>query len=346
MRRIVLLLVMSVLLALPVSAADISAPTVPESAKSYMPSSQDHFGLGILEVIRDALMHFQPDFRDALRVCMVMFAVVVCISLMRSLPGSAHKAVDLAGTVAVAALLFEGTLSLIRVGAQTVTDVSEYGKLLFPVMATAMAAQGAVSSSAALYTGTVVFNTLLSSVISNILTPLIYLYLAVSTAAGASGAEMLKKIQDLLKWAATWILKTILYVFTGYMGITGVVSGTTDAATLKAAKLTISGMVPVVGGILSDASEAVLIGAGTVKNAAGIYGLFAVIAICIGPFLKIGVRYLLLKVTGGLCSVFGSKQTTELIGNFSTGMGLLLGMTGSECLMLMISTVCFMKGVG
>jgi len=27
-------------------------------------------------------------------------------------------------------------------------------------------------------------------------------------------------------------------------------------------------------------------------------------------------------------------------------MGLLLAMTGSECLLLLISTVCFLKGVG
>lgn len=346
MRRIVIFMILTIFLALPVSAVELTAPAVPESAQEYMPSSQDNFGLGVLEVVRDAFLHLQPDIRETVTVCVTMFAMVAGISLMRTLPGSAQRAVDLAGTVAIAMLLFEGTHSLIRIGAQTVADISEYGKMLFPVMASAMAAQGGISSSATLYAGTVVFDTLLSSVISHILTPLIYLYLAVSTAGSATGSEMLKKIQALLKWAATWSLKTILYVFTGYIAVTGVVSGTTDAATLKATKLTISGMVPVVGGILSDASEAVLISAGTVKNAAGIYGMFAVLAIWIGPFLKIGVQYLLLKVTGGICSVFGHKQTTDLIGDFSSGMGLLLGMTGSVCLMLMISTVCFMKGVG
>jgi len=144
----------------------------------------------------------------------------------------------------------------------------------------------------------------------------------------------------------TWCLKTILYVFTGYIGITGVISGTTDAATLKVAKMTISGAVPVVGGILSDASEAVLVSAGLVKNAAGIYGMLAVAAVWIRPFVKIGAHYLLLKGTAGFCGIFGSKKTTDLISDFSSAMGLLLGMTGSVCLMLVISTACYMKGVG
>ena len=74
-------------------------------------------------------------------------------------------------------------------------------------------------------------------------------------------------------------MKIVLYAFTGYIGFTGVVSGTTDAMAMKAAKLTISGAVPVVGGILSDASEAVLVSAGIMKNAAGVYGILAVLAI-------------------------------------------------------------------
>ena len=143
----------------------------------------------------------------------------------------------------------------------------------------------------------------------------------------------------------TWSLKLVLYVFTGYMGITKVVSGTADAAAVKAAKLTISGMVPVVGGLLSDASETILVSAGVMRSAAGVYGLLAILAICLGPFLRIGVQYLMLKLTAAACAVFGTKETAGLIQDFSAGMGMLLAMTGTMCLLLLISTVCFLKGV-
>ena len=153
-------------------------------------------------------------------------------------------------------------------------------------------------------------------------------------------------MRDFVKWLMTWGLKVILYVFTGYMGITGVITGTADAAAVKAAKLTISGVVPVVGGILSDASEAVVISAGVMKNAVGIYGLLAVVAIWITPFLQIGAMFLLLKLTAVVCSVFGVKEASDLIEDFSGAMGLLLGMTGTISLLVLISTICFMKGMG
>ena len=113
---------------------------------------------------------------------------------------------------------------------------------------------------------------------------------------------------------------------------------------MKAAKLSISGMVPVVGGILSDASEAVIVGAGVMKSGIGIYGMVTFCAILVTPFLTIGVQYLMLKMTSALCSGFDLKKPSQLIENFSSAMGLLLGITGAVSILLMISTVCFMKG--
>ena len=114
---------------------------------------------------------------------------------------------------------------------------------------------------------------------------------------------------------------------------------------LKATKLTISGMVPVVGSIMSDASEAVLVSAGLMKNAAGIYGLLAVIALWIGPSVQIGLQYLMLKGTAGICEMSGAKHMSELMKDFSSAMGMVLAMTGAVCLMFLISIICFMKGV-
>jgi stage III sporulation protein AE len=213
-------------------------------------------------------------------------------------------------------------------------------------MTAALAAQGGAATSAALYGATIAFDAVLSGLIRILLMPMVYIYLLLGLMHATVGEALLKRLREVLKSLMTWSLKTILYIYTGFIGITGAVSGTTDAVALKAAKLTISSVVPVIGGILSDASEAVLVGAGTVKNAAGIYGFFAIIAIWISPFLQIGVHYLLLKATGAVCTVFAGKEHTGLIQDFSSAMGLLLAMTGTICLMLLISLVCYLKGVG
>lgn len=346
MRRIVLMIVLALALALPANASEIAAPSVPDSGAEVMPENTDSFGDALLELVQNAVGTLRPDLKEAAATCMGVIGVVLLLSILQAVPGTSQMACELVGAVAIGVLLLNQTNSLVNLGTETVTELSTYGKLLLPVMTAALAAQGGITGSAALYTGTALFDSILSSLISTLLIPMIYLYLALSVANSAIEENVLKQLRDFIKWLMVWTLKIILYVFTGYMGITGVVSGTTDAATLKAAKLTISGMVPVVGNILSDASEAVLISAGVVKNSAGIYGMLAVLAVCIGPFLRTGVHYLLLKATAAVCGVFGSKRITGLIGDFSSAMGLLLAMTGSVCLLLLISLVCFLKGVG
>lgn len=346
MKKLPIFVALLWMLVLPVSALEITPPQVPESGEELMPEDTGTFWQGVLEIIRDGISHIRPDMKEASAVCLRICAVVLLVSVLGGFSGTAGKTAELAGVVAIGTMLLQSTHSLIALGGETVKEMAEYGKLLLPVMTSAMAAQGAITTSAALYTGTAAFNALLSAGITGLLLPLTYIFLALAIGNRAIGEKPLGKLCELVRKTMVWLLKTILYLFTGYMSITGVISGATDAATLKATRLTISGMVPVVGNILSDASEAVLVSAGIAKNAAGIYGALALLAICFGPFLRIGTHYLLLKITGILCGIFGSEGVCGLMEDFTAVMGLVLAMTGAVCLMLLISTVCFLREVG
>ena len=345
MRRFVLLVLLAMILILPVAATEIESPKPPDDALQLIPEHTDSFGSDLWKIVSAALDTLAPSFAESGRICLSLVAVAILISLMGSLPGSASRITEFTGVLFGAVLLLGQTNTLIHMASETVRQLSDYGKLLLPVMTCALASQGGVTSSTALYTGTAVFDAVLSNAISALLVPMVYGFLILSLGASATKDNMLLKLRDLIKWLVTWCLKTVLYVFTGYMGITGVVSGTADAAAMKATKLTLSGMIPVVGGILSDASEAVIVGAGVMKSAVGVYGLLAVIAIWITPFLRIGSQYLLLKLTSAVCASFEVKGLADLLQSFTTALGLLLGMTGAVCIMLLVSTVCFMRGV-
>lgn len=344
-RRFFIVIFIVFLLATPVLASEIQVPKAPESAQAYMPKEPETFSEGFLWILQQGIRELSPSLTEAIHLCCVVIVVMILTSFVRFIPGASAMVVNLVSALAIAGLLLNPSKTFIHVAVNTIHELQEYGKLLLPVMTTALAAQGGATGAAAIYAGTAIFNSLLTAAISSLIVPMIYIYLCLSVAGAMVGEKSLDKIKGFVKWLMTWLLKTILYVFTGYIGITGVVSGTTDAAALKAAKLTISGVIPVVGNILSDASEAVLVSAGVVKNAAGIYGLLTVMAIYIGPFLKIGVQYLILKFTAAICDVFGSKQAVSLTRDFSGALGLLVAMTGTVCLLFLISTVCFMRGM-
>jgi len=344
MKKLILIILLLPFLFAQPRAMEFTAPQVPESGREYMDESPETFGEGLLHIISKALPKIQPALAEAAKACVGVIAAVFVLTIGATF--HADTVQRLVGAIVVAAMLLTPSRSLISLAADTVKQLSDYGKLLLPVMASAMAAQGSVTASSALYAGTAFFNSVLSSIISGLVVPLLYVYICFCVAQAAIGDESLQKLRDFAKWLMTWLLKTTLYVFTGYLTITGAVSGSVDAAAMKATKLTISGMVPVVGGILSDASETVLVSAGILKNAAGVYGALAVLSVCIGPFLQIGAQYLLLKLTHAVCSAFGAKEPVKLIGDFSGVMGVLLGMTGTVSLLLLVSTVCMIRGGG
>ena len=345
MKKLLIIIVLLSCIVMPVQAMEFDPPEVPDSGELYMPDDTQSFGQALWHILLQAMEQLAPEISTAFSVCLSVVAAVLLVRLSDSFPGASKQIIHLVSAVLIGIILLKPSNTMIRLGMKTVSEMTQYGKLLIPVLTAALAAQGGVTSSAALYAGTVFFISFLSAMIVKLTIPMIYIYICLSLANSAVGDDLLVNLKNFLKWLITWSLKIVLYVFTGYIGITGVVSGTADASAVKALKLTVSGMVPVVGGIISDASETILVSASVMKSAAGVYGILAIIAVWVGPFLKIGVQYLMLKITGAMCMLFSNKQASELIKDFSTGMGMVLGMFGTVGLLLLVSVVCFMKGM-
>lgn len=344
MRKVFWLILMLSFLAIPVSA--LEAPVPSGEAASIAPPPTLSFGQGVQKMLRAVVPALRPDVAEAMGACTAIIASAVLVSLVGEDVQRLSGAANLCAIACISMAFLSSANSLILLGASTARELQEYGKLLLPAMTTAMAAAGQLTTSAALYAATAMFNTVVGSFLISTMVPMLYFYLALCISAAVTAEKILKNLKKEFKTLLVWTLKTVLTVFTAYLGITGVVSGTTDAAALKATKTAISAFVPVVGGVLSDASESVLVSASLVKNSVGIYGIYATLAIFMKPFLRIGLHYLLLRMSAAVCSLFVSGCISELVEDFSSALGILLGLTGALCVILFISCVCFLRGSG
>lgn len=345
MKKVLIIMLIVPLLVVGVYASALEVPTAPSEAQRYMPYQDETFAQGLIYIFLTAIRDILPDLSEAIRTGFLLIITAMTIAYISNLSSSIKRTAELIAIIFSATVLLSSAHSMIRLGTDTIHQMDDYGKLLLPIMTTALASGGAVTTSAGLYGATAIFSAAFTSVISNIFIPMLYIFIALCIANRALSDNILAGFEKFIKWLMTWLLKVILYFFTGFIAVTGVVSGSADAMTIKATKITVSGMIPVVGGIISDASEAILVGAGVMKNAAGIYGIFAFLAICISPILKITVHFMILKISAALCSLFGLPGQCGLIDDFSQAMSMILAATGSICLLLLISTVAFMKGV-
>ena len=181
------------------------------------------------------------------------------------------------------------------------------------------------------------FADLLMNLINGLLMPMVYLYIGAMTAGACMSESRLWTIAEGVKKAITWILTSSLLLFTVYLSVVRVISGAVDGTTVKVAKTAISGVVPVVGGIIAEASETVLLGAGMLRNTIGIFGMLAILAACAYPFLQLGIQYLLYKLTAFLAGTLGTPGLCKLVDGLGGAFGLVLGMTGGCALLLLIS---------
>ena len=169
MKKLLTFLVLLSFLILPVSAMEYTAPPVPESAEPYMPPEQENLAQGVWYIIKTALAEINPELASAAKICLSVILTILLVAVLQSLTDFSVRTVQLTGAVVIGILLLAPANTLIQLGIDTVTELSDYGKLLLPVMSAAMAAQGGVATSAALYAGTVFFLVLLSKIIVKVI---------------------------------------------------------------------------------------------------------------------------------------------------------------------------------
>lgn len=303
---------------------------------------------GLDEVVRRAAEHLPEIFADSLTGAALLLAVVLLCAIADGVQtagaGESSRVVIMAGAFAVTAACAGNVNSMMGLGRSTVQGMKDFSQTLLPAMAAVTAACGGAAGAAARQIATAVFSNVMLTMIDEMLIPLVYAYVAASAAYAALGNPGLKKIAMALKWVVTTALTTLLVVFVTYLTVSGVVAGSADAVALKATKMTISTAVPVVGRIISDAAETILVGAGVLKNTVGLFGMIIVLCICVVPFLQLGVHYLAYKLSSALASTVADSRLAELIDHIGSAFGLILGMTGTSALMLMISMVMGMAG--
>ena len=319
---------------------------VPEDAAELMGemTMDGDLGQGVQTILQNALKKTNGVLQTSLRSAGLLLAIVLLCAVAGTAEHPAGlRAVTLAGILGICGAGMLEVRSLIRLGQQTLDSMQSFADLLIPVMTAATAATGSYTASSALYLGTSFFSDVLMRVMTGLLIPGVYVFLSVRAADAAIDNALLSSVSDLVKWGIQASMKLLLFAFTAYLTVTGIIAGTADATAVKAAKLTLSGVVPVVGSMISDASEAVVVSAGLVRNSVGVFGMLAVLAICIGPFLQIAVQYLVLRLCTAVCGTIALKAHMSMLEALSQAMGFLLAMTGTGAVLLLISCVCYLR---
>ena len=225
----------------------------------------------------------------AVSVCGALCAAVTLLSPMASLLEQAARVTDAAAVFLLAAVpVYAG---LLFTAGNTVTAPT-YGAL-------ALAAANAVS--------------VLSSAV---LIPVLRVFLAFSVD--------LKRLTDALYKVIKWALVLAVTVYTGVLSVQTIVANSAEMAGGKAAKMLVSGAIPIVGSAFSDAFSVIVSGAALVKNGVGAFGLLASLAIFLPLCIKAAAWLLICFCAGLAAEVLGLKPLASFLNGCAAALRLLI----------------------
>lgn len=277
-----------------------------------------------------------------LQLAVVLFAGVAG-GLGNGLSQEVRGGIHLVASLSVTGLAVADAGSMIGLGRETIGELNGFAQILIPVMTTVSAAAGNPTGATARQAAALLCSDLLITLIDRVLVPFVYLYLAAAAAAHIAGNGGLSAVAKLLHWGVSTMLTTVLVAYTGLLSFLSISAAGTDALASRLTRTAISGLVPVVGGILSDATDTILAGAGLVRSAVGIFGVLAVLGFCLTPFLRLGVQYLMYRLVSVLSAVLWDGGLDQLLGEIGSAFGLMLGMTGAAALLLLIALFAAMS---
>ncbi|MGF7185825.1 stage III sporulation protein AE [Desulfitispora alkaliphila] len=185
-------------------------------------------------------------------------------------------------------------------GREAVERMVTFMQILLPVLLTLLTAMGGIATAAILHPVMMLALSLLGTVITKVVFPLIYLSAVLSIVDKISGKFQVSRLASLFKQASTVIMGGCLTIFVAVISIQGVAGAVADGVTIRTAKYVTGAFVPIVGKMLSDVLEAIIGTSLLLKNAVGIVGVLIIFGLTLIPVIKIIAVVIIYKIAAAL----------------------------------------------
>lgn len=246
---------------------------------------------------------------------------IIC-ALLQNLMGAFEKGTTgkLAYVVSYMVLisLAVGTFTLaVNIGREAVDNMVQFMQALLPLLLTLLAAMGGVASTTIFHP--LIFGSIsaIGTVIKNIVFPLIFFSAILGILSYITEKFQVSRLADLMKTVGMTVMGLCSTIFLGLLAIKGVAGSVTDGVAIRTAKFATDAFIPVVGGMFSDALDAVIGSSLLIKNAVGIAGVVIIFILTVLPMLKIFAVAFVYKLAGALIQPVGDKQMADCL----TGLG-------------------------
>ncbi len=309
---------------------------IKETVSGNLNSDVGSFFSHILTIFVEDIIAYLPSIS-------LIIAISVLYSMLTSIAGNVkNKGIsDVIHFVcygAIVIIVISCISSIIKLSNSTLIGLKGQMEAIFPLLLTLLTAVGGTTSASVYQPAMAILSSSVVSIFTNILMPIFIFKFIFTTISNLTTEVKFNKFSEFFGSCYKWIIGIVLTVFSAFISIQGIMAGSIDGVSIRTAKYTIKGSIPVVGGFLSDGLGLIMISSSLIKNAIGVSGLLLMFFTIVMPIIKILVLSFLLKLTSAILEPIADSRVTNFIGDSSKSISQILALILGVGFMYLIIT--------
>lgn len=357
MKKIIIVLVLLFVFAMPVSASDDTytaeyeasgadelSSYLTDDAKKYFyengidPADSDWVqNLSAENVFSHILTLFGSGIKAPLKSAGVALGLILLAAAFPSLSDSSTKNGEIIAVLCVAVCIASPVWKTVFAAVEAVKGSSSFMLCFVPVFAGIVAVSGGAVSSVSMSALLLGAAEAVGAVAAFAILPMMGSYLGISLCTSVSPLCSNNDIAEGIRRIAFWVLSLITTVFIGILSIQTAVNSSADSLALKTGKFIIGTAVPIGGAALSEAAATVTASLSLLRSSVGIYAIVALAVILLPIIIEMLIWRLMIFLCSCVSGQFSLGGVTRLLKAVDMMLSLLIGMVLLIAAMFIIS---------
>lgn len=304
-------------------------------------------GISFSGLVKDIAARTSETLGAPLNLLGTILLVIVITSVLRSfgggILGNSEKLYSMVCVITAVTVIAEPLASIFTQTLETVKICGNFIVVYIPVFAGITATCGNIGSAGIYDISLLAASELIVQLVSGMLMPVLSAVTMLSVAGGAALKSNFGGAVQLMRKLITWGLTVSMTLFTGFLTLKCTVAAKADGAASKTARFLISGLVPVVGGAVTDAYATVRSGLDIVRGTVGAGGCIVMIIMILPPVLHILVYRAVIWTGSAAADIFGEEQMSSVLKSIDSGLAIAESVLICYGMMFILCTAILMQ---
>ncbi|MCL2851222.1 MAG: stage III sporulation protein AE [Firmicutes bacterium] len=265
---------------------------------------------------------------DVLPILTLIIGITILSGFIQTLrhesgEGGVKDIIHFVTYAAVVVITMTMVTSIVLSVGNALTSMTNQMNIIFPILLSLMVAVGGTVSAGVYKPAVAILSNGVMQIFTLVIMPIFIITLVFSVVGHLSPNTRLDKFVSFFTSLYKWLIGIIFTMFLGFLAIQGITAGAHDGLSIRAARMTISSSVPILGGYISQGFDLVMASSVLIKNAIGLAGLYLLIGAVFAPVVKIVVFSLGLKLAAAITQPIADDRISNFLTTINKSFSML-----------------------